>query len=141
MLQKMVVVIRQDLQDQILSRRPKRKRLPDLTTGTSSVIYGIRAPRMASNGDVGELEPRNGDYSVRLLAPFENVDSMDTSSEDTEDAASESCPENVDRAVHGHLSFEGHTTATHTRSGEYDDDEDDRDGGVLLFKGRRVFPS
>ena len=38
MLQKMLKHVRLDLQDQILSRRPKRAKLPDSTTGMSSVL-------------------------------------------------------------------------------------------------------
>ena len=43
----------------------QKKRLLDSTTGTSSVVYEIRAPRTALNDDAGELEQRGGDYSVR----------------------------------------------------------------------------
>jgi hypothetical protein len=173
MLQKMVVPIRQDLQDQILSRRPKRKRLPDSTTGMSSVIYEIHAPRTVLDYNAGELEPRSEDYSFRQFAPFEKGKRTDIGSEIAEDGASESCPENVDQEDYGHLSFEGHTNTTHERSGEYednaenndgkaqliypeiwsapfsrsrrtdssDDSDDDSDGGVLLFKGRRIVSS
>lgn len=38
MLQQMLVSIRTDLKEQILSKRPKRARLPDSTTGVSSVL-------------------------------------------------------------------------------------------------------
>ncbi|OCT52304.1 hypothetical protein CLCR_08353 [Cladophialophora carrionii] len=61
LLQKMLVRIRLDLQDQILSRRPRRARLPDSTTGMSSVpfdtdkllasLLGLRRNLSGSQGD------------------------------------------------------------------------------------------
>lgn len=42
MLQEMIPRIRQDLQEQISSKRPKRAKLPDSTTGMSSVILVLQ---------------------------------------------------------------------------------------------------
>lgn len=41
MLQKMIPQIRQDLQEQILARRPKRAKMLDSTTGMSSVMFVV----------------------------------------------------------------------------------------------------
>jgi hypothetical protein len=86
MLQKMLFSIRQDLQDQILSRRPKRKRLPDSTTGISSVIYEIHTAGTAFDYNAGKLEPTSGDPSIRQPAPFETVDRTGLGSEIREDS-------------------------------------------------------
>ena len=121
MLQKMVVPIRQDLQDQILSRRPKRKRLPDSTTGMSSVVYEIHASRTGLDYNAGEPEQRSEDYSLPHFIPFEDKNGTDIRSAIAEDGASESCPESADRENHDHLSSKEHTTTTQERSGKYED--------------------
>lgn len=141
MLQKILVSIRQDLQDQILSRRPKRNRLPDSTTGMSSVIYEIHAPRITLEHSAEELSTTSGDRSDRRFAPFENVEGTDIQFEITEDAPSGSYSDDVDREVFGHLFSERPTTDTLEGGEENDDGDDESDGGVLLFRGRRVVPS
>ncbi|KIV94910.1 hypothetical protein PV10_02631 [Exophiala mesophila] len=54
MLQAMLIPIRLDLQEQIMSRRPKRKKEPDSTTGMSSVAimhHGIGVPDTGTLAD------------------------------------------------------------------------------------------
>ena len=161
MLQNMLVQIRQDLQDQILSRRPRRKKLPDSSTGISSVIREMNAPGPA-------IESWSEDYSPRQSASSERGDRTDIDSGIGEDSTSESGRDTGDRRNYAHPYIEGDTNIAHRRDGiaqqadavdlskphpgytkgkqpEYgdhdhnqeDDNEDsDSDGGVLLFKGR-----
>lgn len=55
MLQEMLISIRRDLQEQILSRRPRRARLPDSTTGMSSVVLDVGA-LLDSARDIGQSQ-------------------------------------------------------------------------------------
>jgi hypothetical protein len=71
MLQNMVVLIRQDLRDQILARRPRRKRLPDSTTGMSSVF-----PRAAFGHIAGNNVHRNEAYHGPASTNLANTDTI-----------------------------------------------------------------
>lgn len=107
----------------------------------SSVIYEIHAPRITLEHSAEELSTTSGDRSDRRFAPFENVEGTDIQFEITEDAPSGSYSDDVDREVFGHLFSERPTTDTLEGGEENDDGDDESDGGVLLFRGRRVVPS
>ncbi|KIW18408.1 hypothetical protein PV08_02696 [Exophiala spinifera] len=71
MLQDMLIYIRRDLQEQILSRRPERARLPDSTTGMSSVVLDLDAllgsARNASQPHNGHNSNNLDDHGVSVL--------------------------------------------------------------------------
>jgi hypothetical protein len=112
-MEKMVVFIRQDLQDQILSRRPKEKGAAGFNTRDIKFIYETQPPITALDYNAGEFEPWIEEYSVRQCTFFHNGDGTDIASEIVEDGASESCPENVNKEDYDHLSFGGHKVAPH----------------------------
>ena len=171
MLQEMVAIIRQDLQDQILSRRPRRERLPDSTTGISSVILDMDASGTALDHIAANTIERNDIYQARVSTTLASVETIEPNSDLIEDATSESYSQDAKGDLDDCLSTNESISTKRKRSGKskddnYEDDEesprlvgtgirgehcapgkqtnssdDDDDGGVLLFTGRHSYPS
>jgi len=111
MLQKMLIPIRQDLQEQILSRRPRRKKVPDSSTGISSVIREMNALGPA-------VELWSEEYSPRQSASSERADRTDIDSVAGENSTSGSGRDTEDQRDDNHPSSEGHKSTEHKRDGK-----------------------
>jgi hypothetical protein len=162
MLQNMVVLIRQDLRDQILARRPRRERLPDSTTGMSSVFPGAALGHIAGNN-----AHRNDAYQAPASTNLANTDTIKVQfnvGEESTSASSKSTDGGLDDlyTAKGGMNIEREEGAENQK-GVYEDDdiraqlmdikswressaqgrqtkssdedEDDDDGGVLLSGG------
>lgn len=71
MIQEMIPRIRQDLQDQVLSKRPKRTKLPDSTTGMSSVMLMTTQMMAAQGHSTQSLMPASAfDATSGLCTPM-----------------------------------------------------------------------
>ncbi|KAJ9609211.1 hypothetical protein H2200_006983 [Cladophialophora chaetospira] len=157
MLQDMIVCIRRDLQEQILSRRPRRAKLPDSTTGMSSVVLGVdrlldSAARMTiseSFDDHDDDMPTDYVDAASTSIGFEAIDnimpvhSLKMESEYVDDSTTQQdtvtigcVPTDYQAKKRFH---EGRDEAEHflANGGDDDDDGDDDDAGVILSKGRK----
>ena len=112
MLQKMLIPIRQDLQEQILSRRPRRKKVPDSSTGISSVIREMNALGPA-------VELWSEEYSPRQSASSERADRTDIDSVTGGDSTLESGRDTEDQQDYSNSSVEGHTNTEHKGDGKH----------------------
>ncbi|EXJ95339.1 hypothetical protein A1O1_00459 [Capronia coronata CBS 617.96] len=132
MLQDMLIYIRRDLQEQILSRRPKRARLPNSTTGMSSVVLDVDAllasARHTSQSHDDHDDNDSNDFGESLAVSSnsegENAGN-DTSEEDTASTEHESSNKLDQMRPHErqHEELEPFT--------------DGDDAGILLFRGRK----
>lgn len=139
MLQKMLPQIRQDLQEQILSKQPKRAKMLDSTTGMSSVVFVVDATEVVRND-------RAGDMNLNTLAvPDETIS---RTLHDRMILGSDDMPRWLDEYVENHEA--GGTTGLGrkrirlsrfdhaTRPGSRADSSDEEDEDILLFHGRHV---
>ena len=110
LLQDMLVCVRRDLQEQILSRRPKGAKRPDSTTGMSSFLLEL-------DRNPAQMGPC---HRNRVSVVLENLVSTNIDSKAIVDETSQDLSKSENIAV---------------LNTESEGDEDDL--GVLLFKGRR----
>lgn len=148
LLQEMTSQIRDDVHDQIQSRRPRRNRLPDSTTGMSSVVMDpslIKTSQLWTN----EVERKPVGQTLPLVAELEDgledkeddlVESeirddkfcMADSAEDDSTSFSSSSSsryEIQDRQNRGSIVCR----STIVQDSFSDSEDEDDDGGVLLF--------
>lgn len=149
MLQEMLIPIRRDLQDQIMSRRPKRAKLPDSTTGISSVVV--------HDVDVDALTGRNTIESYHIQLQEEPSDSMGAASSSVSvefQAEGSQDPDFSGRSDSEHLDYDTSSLeVTHLKHGgersrtgrggnilDYESfaEAEDSDTGILMFKRRKV---
>lgn len=156
MLQAMLIPIRRDLQDQIMSRRPKRAKLPDSTTGISSVVVHD------VDVDVDALTARKTVDSYHIQLHEEPSGSIGGASSVSIALQAEGLedPESSGRSDGEHLDYDrleisslklpitieygpDHGERTRSCRGwnidcESVEDAEDSDTGVLIFTGRKV---
>ncbi|KIW36439.1 uncharacterized protein PV06_11328 [Exophiala oligosperma] len=131
MLQEMLVSIRRDLQEQILSRRPKRARLPDSTTGMSSVMLDVDALLTAAQNIGQSQDGHDHDDMNDLNEPASAPN--DFESEATGDGARQ---EVISKTEHD-LNDKQERTHDMQRNDPEAISEGD-DAGILLFRGRKT---
>lgn len=139
MLQKMIPQIRQDLQEQILSKRPKRAKMLDSTTGMFSVVFVANIAEMVRDGRADDMIPDTSAITDEpILAALE--DEIVSGSDDM--------PRCLDGDVEDH-NIDGTTELCRKRSrpsrsdhstgsGSGVDLSDEEDEDILLFGGRYV---
>ncbi|KIW29821.1 uncharacterized protein PV07_05608 [Cladophialophora immunda] len=129
MLQDMLICIRRDLQEQILSRRPKRAKLPDSTTGMSSVVLDVDAllgsarNTSQSHDDHDYESPNDHGVSVSVSSDSERQNAGNGISQEVT-ATNE--PEPSNKQDKKRLPGE-----------QYEHFTDSDDSGILLFRGRK----
>ncbi|EXJ59248.1 hypothetical protein A1O7_06680 [Cladophialophora yegresii CBS 114405] len=137
-LQNMLLRIRLDLQDQILSRRPRRARLPDSTTGMSSVpldtdqllasLLGARADLSGDEGDES-VAVSEGEAAGAGTYGLTTESSLDTGSEERDADRTEGEPS------HGNDNRNlGKVQQVQPPGAEVDQESNDEE--ELVFKGR-----
>jgi len=144
MLQEMLPYIRCDVLEQIESRRPRRSRVPDSTTGMSSVVLNsdtVKEIYLRMNEIGGNVDHQR----TSLIAGLNNSDEgannrlhdaphADNSADSLTLTSSRSDTHDLEQEVDHKV----HSSVTVQESSDEDEDEDeDEDGGVLLFPGRR----
>ncbi|EXJ66190.1 uncharacterized protein A1O5_10806 [Cladophialophora psammophila CBS 110553] len=158
LLQKMLVCIRRDLQEQILSRKPKRSKLPDSTTGMSSVLFETDSILGSTvRNFVQSNESHQSDRSINPeSAAMVNIDSdaiadgisnssPKSDSDDIEDRTFDMEKIIAEQGQGGRDEKKKNPNGKDAQSEsdtdiENEDDEDNEDNvGVLLFKGRKRY--
>lgn len=148
LLQAMVPLIRADVEEQIQSRRPRRDRLPDSTTGMSSVAMNPVRVGFTSPGVVGA-----GMDAADVIASLTSGVEHGRGNADGVDAGSDAADDGLSTTMSGEDDLSNLTTSNSSRSGSHDRERErnrglrpstiihdssseDEDGGVLLFSGR-----
>ena len=151
LLQDMLIFIRRDLQEQILSRRPKRSRLPDSTTGMSSVLLESHKLFEIAARDLGQ--PNNspqGDIFVNAGSAVMVAIDSETPVDDISQSFSKIAADDVEDhslSIRKVIDKGGTSGQEKTRKdtkgkvalSEADVERDDEENnvGILLFKGRK----
>lgn len=134
-LQDMLGTIRQDVIDQIMSRKPRRKKVPDSTTGVSSVILhnGLVPCSTALLGKKSLGEERHSVLDSRSTNIRDSRESFDQKVSDHKFSL-----EDGNRSYDGSLAglMSGHASELESAIKDSANDSDDSDAGTLLFKGR-----
>lgn len=145
MLQDMIPDIRQALKEQILSRRPRRKKLPDSTTGLSSVAGAARMlgtmqadlpqnPYLPLAQALGTVSDTLTGTSETSGGVYGSKDAEFVERESIESHASQSLTDDIDMNCSSVVASRGHSPHVCTDPNESmsSGDED----GVLCFTGR-----
>ena len=138
MLQEMVVHIRRDLQEQISSRRPRREKLPDSTTGMSSVIISEQSLHLKTDqSDVSSV------FDETELPPIDSDISQDpgSHSESQQDEVTDGDSDTGSRKVklqRSETDFGIERPVLVKKVGSMHKRHDGSDEDAILFKGRNA---
>lgn len=153
LLQAMVPHIRADVEEQIQSRRPRRDRLPDSTTGMSSVVMnpghigftlhgtdgaGRDAAGIIASLVTGDEHGRDGAESVAAGSDAAD-DGLSTTIGAEDDSLS--LPMSASSRCDSHEDEGERNRGLRPSTIMQDSSSEDDDGGVLLFSGRRQLDS
>lgn len=146
MLQKMLVYIRRDLQEQILSRRPRRAKQPDSTTGMSSVVLSLDRLLDSAAQDIGQSydEDIPADCVDSDLVPIGSEEIDPKMSEPLIKTENEHMKHVTTQKTPATIEYEPNEKQEKMKIHEGPDDypgtssegEDNDDAGILLFRGR-----